>query len=207
MMAIYSLIPYKTPWCMTGFVQVTALLAGVGASTLLQAHRARLWKAGVLLLLLAGMSHLGWQAHRASFPLAAQNNNPYVYAHTTDRIQRLVDDLEQLAAVAPDGHDLSVKLIWDSNYYWPLPWYLRQFSRVEYWNRVPTAATAAVVLAAPRHDRALSAQLNDSHFMTGYYEIRPNVLAMLWVRDDVWVAHVQQLQRSRQKGIKDADSS
>jgi predicted membrane-bound mannosyltransferase len=129
--------------------------------------------------------------------------NPYVYAHTTDRIQRLVDDLDRLAAVAPAGYDMRVKLIWEGNYYWPLPWYLRRFSRVEYWNRVPADAAAAIVLASPQHDQALTARLSDTHFMTGYYEIRPNVLAMLWVRDDVWVAHVDRLQRERQQSSGD----
>jgi hypothetical protein len=97
---------------------------------------------------------------------------------------------------------MTVKLIWDSNYYWPLPWYLREFSQVEYWNRVPEDPSAALVISSPRHDQALTARLEETHLMTGYYELRPNVLAQLWVRDDVWTAHVKELKRKREANAK-----
>ena len=31
--------------------------------------------------------------------------------------------------------------------------------------------------------------------MTGYYELRPQVLAELWVREDVWEAYLRMLGR------------
>jgi uncharacterized protein (TIGR03663 family) len=199
LLAIYSAIPYKTPWCMIGFVHGATLLAGVGAATLVQANRTRTWKACVVVLLLLGSMHLGWQSYRASFVLSADKRNPYVYAHTTVRIEQLVEILEQLRSVAASGNKMTIKVVWDGNYYWPLPWYLRSYSNVEYWNRVPDSASAAVIIASPSHDAALTAQLDESHFMTGYYEIRPNVLSMLWVREDIWVAHVEQLQNDRRR--------
>ena len=31
--------------------------------------------------------------------------------------------------------------------------------------------------------------------MTAYYEVRPGVFAQLWVREDLWVAHLRRLGR------------
>ncbi|GAH58736.1 unnamed protein product, partial [marine sediment metagenome] len=41
MTAIYSAIPYKTPWCMLGFLHGMILLAGVGAVVLVKASAKR----------------------------------------------------------------------------------------------------------------------------------------------------------------------
>jgi hypothetical protein len=60
---------------------------------------------------------------------------------------------------------------------------------------VPEDASAPVVISSPQHDAALIKQLEQTHFMTGYYGIRPNVLAQLWVREDLWIAHLQRLGR------------
>jgi uncharacterized protein (TIGR03663 family) len=198
LITVYSAIPYKTPWCMIGFLQASALLAGVGATTLLRACSSRWWHVVISIILFVGFVHLGWQSYQASYRLAADPRNPYVYAHTSSGIQRFVGDLQQITAASPSGPEMTVKLIWDSNYYWPLPWYLRGFSQVEYWNRVPEDPSAALVISSPRHDQALSARLEETHLMTGYYELRPNVLAQLWVRDDVWTAHVKELRRKRE---------
>ena len=39
MATAYSVIPYKTPWCLLGFLHGMVLLAGIGAVRLLHAFR------------------------------------------------------------------------------------------------------------------------------------------------------------------------
>ncbi|MDD4789764.1 MAG: hypothetical protein PHO07_21565, partial [Pirellulales bacterium] len=114
---------------------------------------------------------------------------------TSAKITRLLDDLEEIAAASPEGRALPIKVIWDSAYYWPLPWHLRRFERVELWTHLPADPAAALVIATPRLDRQLTAALDESHLMTGYYEMRPQVLAQLWVRMDVWERHLRRLGR------------
>lgn len=60
-----------------------------------------------------------------------------------------------------------------------------------YWTDLPADPSAALIIASPAFDEALTAQLGASHLMTGYYGLRPNVLAQLWVREDVWMAHLR----------------
>jgi len=191
----YSAIPYKTPWCLLGFLHGMILLAGFGAAALVRNVPTMGLKAFSALILLAFACQLGWQAYRTSYVLADDPRNPHVYAHTLPDMGRLADDVEQLAISAPSGHETVIKVIWHDGYYWPLPWYLRGFEHVGYWSQMPKDANAPIVVSSPQWDEQLTGELDATHLMTGYYGVRPNVLALLWVRMDVWEAHLRRLGR------------
>ncbi len=198
----YSLIPYKTPWCLLQFLLGYALLAGVGTAVLLSPGPP-LWRRAVnLLVILPLTGHLAWQAYRASYVLPSDPRNPYVYAQSVDDMLRLDEDLQQLAQAVPREHVVAVSVIWDGPYYWPLPWYARRFDAVSYSSQVPQHVTAPIVLAAPRFDKALTGQLQDTHLMTGYYGVRPGVMAELWVDLNLWQAHLRRLGRLPAQGAE-----
>jgi len=193
--AAYSAIPYKTPWCVLGMLQGMILLAGIGVAASLRAMPGLPFRFLLSLVLLAAGAHLGWQSYRASFLLPADPWNPYAYAPTLPDAERLANDVGQLALDTPAGHAAPVKVIWHDGYYWPLPWYLRRLEQVGYWTDLPAHPAAPIVIASPRFDERLTAELDATHLMTGYYGLRPNVLAQLWVRTDVWEAHLRRLGR------------
>ena len=193
--AAYSVIPYKTPWCLLGFLQGMILLAGVGAVGLVRIVPGLSLKVLMTLVLMGAGCHLAWQSHRASFIMPADPGNPYVYVHTLPDVVRLSGDLEELAKATPDGDEMVIKVIWQDAYYWPLPWYLRDFEHVELWTGMPADPAAPVVISSPRFDAPLTERLDATHLMTGYYGVRPNVLVQLWVRMDVWEAHLGRLGR------------
>ena len=122
---LYSLIPYKTPWCLLQFLLGYVLLAGVGTAVLLSTERTWWQRAAVALLMLPLTGNLAWQAYRASYLLPSDPRNPYVYAQTVDDILRLDEDLRQLAQAGARDEAVRLSVIWDGPYYWPLPWYLR----------------------------------------------------------------------------------
>ncbi len=194
--AVYTCIPYKTPWCLLGFLHGMILLAGVGAVALIRAMRILPIQVGMSIVLLGAAGHLGWQSYCMSYVYHEDPQNPYVYAHTMPDVQRLADDIEQLAKASPDGNDVLVKVIWDEEgYYWPLPWYLRQFESVGYWTQLPDDPSAPIVISLSELDEALTERLDDTHLMTSFYALRPNVLAQVWVRMDLWEAHLRRLGR------------
>jgi len=191
----YTLIPYKTPWCLIQFLLGMILLAGVGAAVLLRLSRP-LWLRVIITTLLAvGAGHVAWQAYRASFLLPADVGNPYVFAQTSPDALRLADDVSQLATASALGWRTPVKVIWNDAYYWPLPWYLRRFEHVELWRSFPDNSAAPVMIAAPQFQTQLDERMGTDYVMTDYYEIRPQVLAQLWVRFDLWKTHLRRLGR------------
>jgi uncharacterized protein (TIGR03663 family) len=161
MVATYSAIPYKTPWCLLGFLHGLILLAGAVAVFVVRALRGTALRALAVVVLAGGAAHLGWQAFLGSFRFASDPRNPYVYAHTGTDVFEIVARLQGLARAHPDGPSLPVQVISRANL-WPLPFYLRGMPRVEWWTGVDeSVATAPVVLVTPDMEPALVRKLYD----------------------------------------------
>ena len=185
--ATYSAIPYKTPWCFLGFLHGMILLAGVGAAALVRWMPCRISKAAACIALLAGAAHLGWQAHRASFPFCADPRNPYVYAQTSSDSLRLVERVNALAEVHEDGRALLIKIITDPQDYWPLPWYLRKFPAKGFWQEPPADVNAPVVITSTKLQPEIEKKLLGD-YQVEYYGLRPDVLLAAYIRRDLWDA-------------------
>jgi uncharacterized protein (TIGR03663 family) len=203
MTIVYSAIPYKTPWCLLGFLQGMILLAGVGAVVLVKLAPNVLPRLIVLCLLLEASLHLTWQACRSSYTYDADSRNPYVYAHPTREIFTVVEKIEQYADVHEDGRDMPIEVICTGDDYWPLPWYLRSYTQVSWSNRVVDNASAAPLIiasASPDMEAALAHKLYTlippeqrkiymCLFDKPYYVwLRPKVKLLGYVRRDLWTA-------------------
>ncbi len=153
--AVYSALPYKTPWCSLGFLSGMILLAGIGAGAVLRSLPGLAFKvpAGVLLAALA--AHLGWQAYQASFVDYEHPRNPYVYSHTTNDVPLLVGQIREIAAHHADGTAMHVQAICPDHDYWPLPWCLRDFPTVAWLDAVPKSPPAPVIVTQPEAEQDL----------------------------------------------------
>jgi uncharacterized protein (TIGR03663 family) len=149
--AVYSIIPYKTPWCMLGFLEAMILLAGVAVAALLRAGRYILRSVTWVIILAGGVACLAWQAYLASYKFYADPRNPYVYAHPTEDVIAVARRIEQIAQVYPRGQPVHIEVICPENDYWPLPWYLRRFDRagcIGWYDRVDEKMVPAPVIIA-----------------------------------------------------------
>lgn len=164
MAVAYASIPYKTPWCVMGFLHGLVVLGGVGAVQLLAAARGTVARALVAACLAAAGVHLGWQAWAGSFRYAADPRNPYVYAHTSVDVFDVTRRVEDLALAHPLGLRMPIEVISPQNL-WPLPWYLRRYQAVQ-WETAPVrnAGAAPLILATPDMESAIVRKL---------YEWRP----------------------------------
>jgi uncharacterized protein (TIGR03663 family) len=186
--AFYSLLPYKTPWCALGFWQGMLLLAGVGASVLVRLWSARPARILAASVLIAGAGHLAWESWLTDFKYAADRRNPYVYAQTSLNILELVERVEALSDSDPAGKRMLVKVMAPGGDYWPLPWYLRNLQQVGYWEEVPSDPFAPVMIVSAQ----LHARLDEkqTHLMSGYFELRPQVFLELYVEKGLWAAYL-----------------
>jgi uncharacterized protein (TIGR03663 family) len=184
--AAYSLISYKTPWCLMGFWHGMILLAGVGAAWLIRRARHRIARLALDMLLLAGAGHLAWQAWQANTTYAADRSNPYVYAQTSPDIMNLVGKVEALAQLHPQGNRMVVKVMAPDGDFWPLPWYLRNLPNAGWWEEMPADPFAPVMVVSAQFRAALDEK--KTHLMIGYFQIRPQVLLELYVDVKLWQA-------------------
>ncbi|UCG57457.1 MAG: TIGR03663 family protein [Phycisphaerales bacterium] len=202
MTVIYSAIPYKTPWCVLGFLHGMILLAGVGAVALIGWAPKGLPRLVTLGLLTAGLVHLIWQSYLCNYVYYADNRNPYVYAHTTEDVFHVVERVEEMAMAHPDGHRMHVQVICPKHDYWPLPWYLRHFEKdsIDWLDQVVDGQPSApLIIASDKVEAALSNKLYTSTPLENrqlylylfeqrpyYMWLRPKVKLFGFVRKDLW---------------------
>jgi len=210
----YAAIPYKTPWCMLGFVHGMILLGGIGAVAAFRLAPCAGSKAMVAVVLLAAAGHLGYQAWRGSFPAREDPTNPYVYAQTTSDANVLADQILAIALAGPQGARTPVQVIASDGDVWPLPWLLRDLKRHGYPRAVPSAkeALAPIVVIQPHLEDALMYRIYDvppEGHRDAYVPIprltangedydfdwvpmlRPNVPLRAFVKHDLWQRYTE----------------
>lgn len=196
--ATYCLISYKTPWCLLGFWHGMILLAGLGAVAIWNRFPHPIGRLAFGLLAAAAAAHLSWQAWRASYPYAADPRNPYVYAQTVPNALQLVQKVQDIARAHPDGHQMLVKVMAADSDYWPLPWYLRQFERVGWWNQLPEDPFAPVMIVGANLRAKLDERSQQKWLMVGFFELRPKTFLELYVEYGLWERYVQSMPRTEE---------
>lgn len=184
---LFSAIPYKTPWNLLVFLHAMTIVAGVGAAALVGLGRIFPVKVVIAVLMLAGAAQLAQQTMLGITHYAADPRNPYVYAHTSTALMRLVRRVDEIAAIHPDGRAMHINIIRPDGDYWPLPWYLRGYRRVGYWTRFPEPPDAPFIIADPALQERLDTALK-SEYMVEYHALRPSVLLLAYIRQDLWEA-------------------
>jgi uncharacterized protein (TIGR03663 family) len=195
MTAVYSAIPYKTPWCLLGFLQGMILLAGVGVMALVVWMRRPIPRRVVLALVAVAAAHLAVQAYRGSFVYYSDSRNPYVYAHPTTEVLTVVQNVEALARSSGLGHEMPIQVACTGSDYWPLPWYFRAFAHVGWYSALPervgpmilispdleTGLADVLYVRTPPEDRRMYVSLfSDPYFIW----FRPGVKLLGFVRKD-----------------------
>jgi hypothetical protein len=185
--AIFSLIPYKTPWNLLPFYVVAVALAGAGFAALVDMTRSRAIGALVAVAFAAASCQLGWQAWRAAVVYAADPRNPYVYAQTVPDAVRMASRIRDLSALHADGARMQVSVIAPPDEQWPLPWYLRSMPNVGYWTHSGDAVAlrAPVIVCSLDRTAALDGALGD-RYVSEFYGLRPDVLQALYVERGLW---------------------
>lgn len=178
-LAAYSLVSYKTPWCALNMVLPLTIMAGYGLE---QLYRRR--SIGPLAMLVAAIA-VGvslYQAVHLSFFHYDDDTQAYVYAHTRRDFLSLVKEIDSIAAGNPAGKDIGIVVM--SPEHWPLPWYLRDYGHAGYWGKV--IETSEPILIVHRDQVAeVDRTLGSKYRLIGSYDMRPGNRLYLYLRRDV----------------------
>jgi uncharacterized protein (TIGR03663 family) len=163
--AAYSIVHYKTPWCLIVFVWP---LYFVFASILLVTPvRYRL---GTYICLgLCIWASLCYSVYLNYFKCSS-DSEPYVYVQTYNDIFKLTDPVLTLARKDPSKYQMIGHLIRSSTY--PLPWVLADFTKVGYYEsgNIPDKVDADFLLV--QQDKIADVEKK----LTGAYFTEPLVL-------------------------------
>jgi uncharacterized protein (TIGR03663 family) len=184
LLAAYSLIPYKTPWLLLNFVVPLALIAGYAIQVIYELDQRQFRLTGVLLLIAVAFST--YQMIDLNF-INYDNDDTryvYVYAHTTRGMLEIVDDIDRIAK-QERGNLTGITIL--SPDYWPLPWYLRNYTRVGYYGRL-APSTEPIIIANENQKPEIETNFRDLYRQVpskqedGSFELRPGVKLLLYER-------------------------
>ena len=210
--AAYSLVPYKTPWLALNFIVPLALIGGFAIQALYEyAGDVRFPLAALILALImsAGYQKVaadtsipvgkrmlaaavpGYQTIDLNFSHYDNDDSYYVYiyAHTRRETQKLVEEIERIAKANGTGGETGITII--SPDFWPLPWYLRDFTRVGYYGDM-AASNEPIILAketqAAKVEQTFGSRyhlVNSGYNSAGSFTLRPGVDLLLYERNDI----------------------
>jgi len=151
----YSIIPYKTPWCVISIIWPFYLVLG----GLLREWSERLRKPVPWLIAAPLVAISFGVCLRLNFQRFTDDSEPYVYVQTYSGIFTLTDPLLKLAQKDPANYQMSGLIFLDS--YYPLPWMLGDFSRVGYYKKEqpPTDWNADFVTVESAHEPEIEKNL------------------------------------------------
>ncbi len=113
----------------------------------------------------------------------------YVYAHTRREMLKLVDEINRLAQRTHQGGQTGITIV--STDYWPLPWCLRDYSRVGYHGRM-VVSNEPLIIASQGQAEEVEATYGDRYQKVhsgfnpaGSFPLRPGVDLLLYARREL----------------------
>jgi uncharacterized protein (TIGR03663 family) len=182
LIGVYSLLSYKTPWCILSAQHSLTLLAGAGAGWLWTIFTGRISHLLFTVAISSGLWFSCWQTKFVNDEYRADQRNPYAYSHTTTDLLRLVNEVKTIAA--DRGESFSAQVI-NRDSGWPLPWYWRTLTKIGYQMEVPSQLTSPVIIVEAEQLTQLKTALGDraaSYSESGPYGLRPGVYLTLLVQ-------------------------
>jgi predicted membrane-bound mannosyltransferase len=177
--AIYSLIPYKTPWLALNFWLPLTLFAGRSIAWFWSVTATRIpLRASIPAFTILGVISAALIARDTRYRVflqPADEANPYAYAHTSDDILGLPVEIEQLGRQSAIREPRIAVIARDA---WPLPWYLRHFSQVGFWQPGQQVGEADFYITSTEAADQYADRLHD--FRPEFFGVRPGVLILLW---------------------------
>lgn len=125
----YSIVPYKTPWCI---ISIAWPFLFLGAA-LLEFIAKQLNRLVAVLVALPLFAHAAWKSYDLNFVKFDNAKERYVYVQTFREYRNFVDPILEKGAKNPESKAKLSGLVLLSSYF-PIPWDLGEFPNIGYYN-------------------------------------------------------------------------
>ena len=181
----YSIVPYKTPWCMISILWPFALLFGCAVEELWQKPRFRsavTWFCALIL----GASLLA--ALRLNYRHFADPSEPYVYVQTMPEISVLTEPVLALAEKDSRNHAMSGQIVLES--YYPLPWIFGDFTRIGYYDKaeMPAVLDGDFIVALTSEQKVVEGRLREPYLRRRFHLRDSMEECTVWFREALFAS-------------------
>ena len=170
------------------YIFCIVLLAGYAGYILYSRSGTQKRSPHFYLAVVAALAVGAYQVYELNFVHYDDDQYAYVYAHTRRDLLQMLEEIDRISNRLGTGTDTGIAMV--SPDYWPLPWYLRDYKRVGYYQKiVPT--TEPIIIASTAQADQLKLAYDDRYVLVssgksdGSFALRPGVDLLLYVRKDV----------------------
>ena len=164
---VYSIIPYKTPWCIIS-IAWPFLFLGAAAIVFLWDHLPKFISVLVALVLFC---HLGYRSYALNFVRYDDPKEMYVYVQTFRDYRKFVDPILQKIRKDPSSKRHLRGLILLESYF-PIPWVIDEIRDVGYYSdgvdKWPKDLDADFITVLASDSEALEDKLTKKYFVETY---------------------------------------
>src|ERR1700736_158230 len=163
----YSIVQYKTPWCIISFIWPFTFAFGAAVLIAPLIYKRLVYLISAILLA-GSLGYCIW----LNYFRCTTETEPYVYVQTYNDVYKFADPILQLAHADPRAYQLVGHIIRASPY--PLPWILDDFGRIGYYEKdnMPDKLDGDFLLVEQDKIATVEQKLHDSYY-TMPITIRP----------------------------------
>ncbi|MCC6156837.1 MAG: TIGR03663 family protein [Deltaproteobacteria bacterium] len=181
-LAVYSAIPYKTPWCVMPIVVPLVFLAAIGVQTAWRIAEpnlaARICLAAAMPAAVVAIGSYSW---KVNFEQYDEDREPIVYVQTLRRYLEMIPVIDA-AAKNDQGNSTEILIV---DYQSPTKYYLRAYRNKTYYANAPELpVTTPVVIASKSYADKVREKLA-SPYVESRYPVWPGMELVLFVREDL----------------------
>ncbi len=174
----YSIVHYKTPWCIISIMWPFMFLFGDAVHTLLALLEKRpggeplgkeAWRTNARIPMAATAIVLGASlaaSARLNYFHPTDAHEKYVYVQTVNDLYKLTGPLDKLVEINPAAYHMMINLMLSS--YHPLAWLLGDFTSVGFYDKMeqkPPVMDAGVIAAEEDRVAEVEARLQEKYFV------------------------------------------
>jgi uncharacterized protein (TIGR03663 family) len=155
----YSIVQYKTPWCIVSFIWPFLFIFGAALLVIPLRYRLTTYVISATVLC-ASLGSTIW----LNYFHCTTDSEPYVYVQTYNDIYKLTDPLFTLVRRNPVYYQLTGHIIRTSAY--PLPWMLDDFPHIGYYEQenLPAKLDAAFLLVQEDRIAEVESKLHEAYY-------------------------------------------
>jgi uncharacterized protein (TIGR03663 family) len=158
---VYSIVAYKTPWCVLSFYWTFILVAAYWLSQWMKRSNLK-WP--VLILFIAGCAVSAYQTYDVAYENPDQEGHLYIYGQTFRELMVPLNEITEMGKIDPSVRNtLKIQVL--SAFTWPLPYILGGFKQVAYYgeNNAPTEFTADYVIMDQTYEARYAPRLKGNY--------------------------------------------
>jgi uncharacterized protein (TIGR03663 family) len=155
----YSIVHYKTPWCIISFIWPFLFIFGAALAIIPVTYRLAIYVVSAIVLC-ASLGSTIW----LNYFRCTTDTEPYVYVQTYNDIYKLTDPLFTLVRRNQVYYQLTGHIIRTSAY--PLPWMLDDFPHIGYYEQenLPAKLDAAFLLVQEDRIADVESKLHETYY-------------------------------------------